>query len=144
MERPTEPRTSPVRMIMAFVIIELTAVTGYLHYSLGGELFLLNAFGYLVLGAAYSATLFLPIPLVQRFAWLPRLGLAAYTLVTIGAYLVIGPYFSLGWIAKGIEVAIVILLAVDIVGAYRTRRGLVRAAIDSLPFVGPGRRSRPA
>jgi hypothetical protein len=143
MER-TEPRTSPVRMVIAFVVIELTAVTGYLHYSLGGELFMLNAFGYLVLGAAYSAAIFLPIPLIQRFAWLPRLGLLAYTIVTIGAYFAIGPFFSLGWIAKGIEVAIVILLAVDIVGAYRTRRGLMRAAIGSLPFVGTGHRSRPA
>src|SRR5688572_31424360 len=101
MER-IETRTNGMRMIMAFVIVELTAVTGYLHYSLGGELFMLNAVGYLALGAAYSAAIFLPIPLIQRFAWLPRLGLAAYTLVTIGAYFVMGPYFSLGWIAKGI------------------------------------------
>src|SRR6187200_3156258 len=103
-------RTSPVRMVMAFVIVELTAVTGYLHYTLGGDLFLLNAFGYMVLGSAYSAVIFLPIPLLQRVAWGPRLALLAYTLVTIGAYLWMGPYFSLGWIAKGIEVGIVALL----------------------------------
>jgi hypothetical protein len=121
MER-TEERTSGMRMIMAFVIVELTAVTGYLHYTLGGDLFMLNAVGYLVLGAAYSAAIFLPIPLVQRFAWLPRLGLLAYTLVTIGAYLWMGPYFSTGWVAKGIEVAIVALLIADIVTADRTPR----------------------
>ena len=70
MER-TGYRTSLMRMVMALVIVELTAVTGYLHHSLGGDLFTLNAFGYLVLGAAYSAVIFLPIAQIQRFAWLP-------------------------------------------------------------------------
>jgi hypothetical protein len=113
-----------MRMLVAFVIVELTAVTGYLHHSLGGELFTLNAFGYLVLGAAYSAATILPIAFVQRLAWLPRLGLLAYTLVTIAAYLVMGPYFSTGWVAKGIEVAIVALLLADIASAYRVPRDL--------------------
>ena len=131
MER-TGYRTSLMRTVMAFVIVELTAVTGYLHYSLGGDLFTLNALGYLALGTAYSVAIFLPIPSVQRFAWLPRIGLAAYTLVTIGAYLVMGPFFSTGWIAKGIEVAIVALLVADMVGAYRTPQGLWRAATESL------------
>jgi hypothetical protein len=44
-------------------------------------------------------------PLVQRFDWLPRIGLLAYASTTIAAYLVVGPYFSLGWVAKAIEVA---------------------------------------
>jgi hypothetical protein len=120
----TETRTSGTGMIMAFVIVELTAVTGYLHYSLGGALFMLDAVGYLVLGAAYSAAIFLPIASIQRFAWLPRIALLVYTLVTIGAYLWMGPYFSTGWIAKGIEVAIVALLVADMVGAARLPRAI--------------------
>ena len=61
--------------------------------------------------------------------------------MTIGAYLVMGPYFSTGWIAKGVEVAIVTLLVADMIGAYGTPRGLWRAAIESLPLVGT--RERP-
>lgn len=44
------------------------------------------------------------------FGWPTRFGLSGYTMVTIGAYLVIGPWFDLGWVANGIEVAIVGLL----------------------------------
>ena len=36
------------------------------------------------------------------------------SLATIGAYVVIGPYITLGWIAKGIELAIIGLVAVDL------------------------------
>jgi hypothetical protein len=122
-----------MRMLMAFVIVELTVVTGYLHHGLGGDLFTLNAFGYLVLGSAYSAAIFLPVALLQRFAWLPRLGLLAYTIATIGAYLVMGPYFTMGWIAKGIEVAMVALLVADLIGAYGSYGGLWHAVTGSMP-----------
>ena len=73
--------------LLTAVILELTAATGYIHFSLGGTLFLLNAFGYAALGAAYAVAAVAPIPLVRRFSWLPRVALAAYALVTIGAYL---------------------------------------------------------
>jgi hypothetical protein len=70
---------------------------------------------------------------------MPRAGLAAYTATTIGAYLVMGPHFSLGWVAKGIEVAILALLVADAVRAYGSAPGLVRAALAS---VGLGRGTR--
>jgi hypothetical protein len=44
---------------------------------------------------------------------LVRIGLAAYVMATIGGYLVLGPYFALGWIAKAVEVAILSLLAAE-------------------------------
>ena len=43
-----------------------------------------------------------------------RAGLAAFASVTIVAYLVIGPYFTLGWVTKGIELAIVMLVIADL------------------------------
>ena len=100
--------------LMLFVILELTLATAAIHLSLGGVLFTLNGLGYLGLGAAYLASVVLPIPLVRSFSWLPRVGLAGYAVVTIVAYLVFGPYITLGWIAKGIELAIVGLVAVDL------------------------------
>jgi hypothetical protein len=130
------------RIVLTLVILELTAATAYVHLTLGGTTFLLNAFGYAVLGAAYAATL-APTSIVQRIAWLPRIGLGGYAVVTIGAYLVDGTYFPLGWITKAVELAIVALVTVELLNAYRSPRGLLRAAVGSLTELS-GRRARHA
>lgn len=124
------PANRLARIVLTLVIVELSLATAYIHLGLGGELFTVNGVGYLGLATAYAATVAVPIAILQRFAWLARLGLAGYTLVTIGAYLVVGPHFTLGWITKGIEVAIVGLLLVDMLGAYGSVRGLLRAASE--------------
>jgi hypothetical protein len=103
--------------ILVAVIIELTAATAYIHFSLGGLIFLLNALGYAALAGAYLLVA-APVPVIGRFGWLVRAGLAGYALLTIGAYLVIGPYFALGWIAKGIELAIIGLVIVDLLRVH--------------------------
>src|SRR5438094_3692960 len=108
--------------VLTLVIVELTLATAYIHLSLGGLLFTLNAVGYLGLAAAYVATA--AIPILRRFGWLPRIGLAGYAVLTIGAYLVVGPYFDLGWITKGIEVAIAGLVIVELLSAYGDLGGL--------------------
>jgi len=114
-------------------IVGLTLATAYIHFSLGGALFTLNAAGYMALAVAIAAGAARLHPLIDRFSWLPRVGLAGYTLITIGAYLVMGPYFALGWVAKAIEVAILTLLGVDMLRVYESPLGLVRAALASLP-----------
>jgi hypothetical protein len=106
--------TTTPRILLTGVIVELTLATAIIHFTLGGTLFMLNAAGYLALGAAYLFAAAMPMPGVRRFSWLPRLGLAAFASVTIVAYLVIGPYFTLGWVTKGIEVAIVMLVMADL------------------------------
>src|ERR671914_1076148 len=122
---------------LTLAIVDLTLITAYIHLTLGGTLFTLNALGYAALAAALVFAA-IPHPFVRRFAWLPRVGLAGYTAITIGAYLVMGPYFTLGWVAKGIEVAILVLLAPDLVRPYGSPAGLVRAALSSLrPGAGP-------
>ena len=126
------PRTRVADTAMTAAIVELTLITAYIHFSLGGPLFTLNALGYLVLAIALTIGAARPHPLVARFSWLPRVGLAGYALATIGAYVVVGPYFNLGWVAKGIEVAILTLLAADVVRAYGSPAGLMRAAIASV------------
>ena len=88
--------------------------------------------GYAALAVAWIAIATLSHPLIQRFDWMPRIGLAGYVALTIVAYLVIGPYFTLGWVAKAIEVAILILLAVDLRIAFGTPAGLVGAALSSV------------
>ena len=131
-------RTRWTALALTVTTVELTLTTAYIHLSLGGVLFMLNAIGYAMLALALVAGT-IPHPLVRRFSWLPRLGLALFTAVTIGAYLVIGPYFSLGWVAKAIEIAILTLLAADVLRVYGSFGGLVRAVTDTFR----GRDGRP-
>jgi hypothetical protein len=129
----TRSTSRPAGVALTTAIVALTLATAYIHLSLGGVLFTLNAAGYVALAVAFAVGAAGTHSLIRRFSWLPRLGLAGYTLVTIGAYLVMGPYFSLGWIAKAIEVAILALLAADVIRVYGSPLGLVRAALASLP-----------
>lgn len=122
---------------LTLATVDLALITAYIHLTLGGTLFTLNALGYAALAAALLVSA-VPHPFVRRFAWVPRVGLAGYTAVTIVAYLVMGPYFSLGWVAKAVEVAILVLLAADLVRLYGSPAGLFRAAMGSLrPGTGP-------
>lgn len=108
------PMHSTPRMLRTGVILELTLATAIIHFTLGGTLFLLNGLGYLALGAAYLVTAATPMSAVQRYGWLPRTALGVYASVTIVAYLVTGPFFTLGWVTKGIELAIVMLVIADL------------------------------
>ena len=89
----THAETRPMGIVV-IAIVELTLTTAFIHLTLGGLLFTLNAVGYAVLAAAMVVIATVSHPLVRRFDWLPRVGLGAYTLATIGGYLVMGPYFS--------------------------------------------------
>ena len=130
MER-TQPATRPMALITVAIVV-LTFTTAYIHLTLGGLLFTLNAAGYAALAVALIVVTALPHPLIQRFDWAPRIGLAGYAALTIGAYLVVGPYFTLGWVAKAIEVAIIALLVADLRHAYGTPAELARAALSSV------------
>jgi hypothetical protein len=132
----TAGRTA-VGTILTATIIGLTIATAYIHLTLGGVLFTLNGLGYLGLAVLFVIGAVAPIPLVDRFSWLARVSLAGYAALTIGAYLVMGPHFSLGWIAKAIELGIMGLVAVDVYRVYGGPVGLVRSALES---VGLGRR----
>ena len=109
-------------LVLTMALVELTLTTAYIHLSLGGALFTLNAAGYVALAMALIVTSLWPVGLIGRLAWVPRAALAAYTVATIVGYLVMGPYFALGWIAKAVEVAILTLLAADwALGGWRAR-----------------------
>lgn len=120
-------------------IVGLTLATAYIHSTLGGLLFTLNALGYLGLAGLIVIGAAAPVAIVERFSWFPRLALIGYTALTIAGYLVMGPYFSLGFIAKGIEVALVALLVVDVIRVYGHPLGLVRAALASVGPIVPER-----
>jgi len=107
--RSTDRTLSPVDVALRISIVGLALATGYIHSTLGGVLFTLNALGYLVAAVA----MVIPLPLAVRYRWVVRLGLMGYAATTIIGWAIQGPYYSTAFIAKGIEVVLIGLLAVD-------------------------------
>ncbi len=106
--RLTRP-LSDADIVLRVVLVALTLGTAYIHLTLGGLLFTLNAIGYFVGAAA----LVVPISIAVRYRWLVRLGLAGYAATTIVAWVIDPIFYSTAHVAKGIEVALIALLAVD-------------------------------
>jgi hypothetical protein len=107
--RSTDRALSPADIALRVGIVGLTLGTAYIHSTLGGLLFTLNALGYLVAAVA----MIIPLALAVRFRWVVRLGLIGYAATTIVGWAIQGPYFTTAYIAKAIEVALIVLLAID-------------------------------
>ena len=132
-------RSRSTGVLLTAAIVALTLATANIHLGLGGLLFTLNGLGYLGLAALIVIGAAAPVAIVQRFSWFPRVALIGYAAMTIAGYLVMGPYFTLGFIAKGIEAALIGLLVVDVVRVYGSPLGLVRTALESVAPVIPSR-----
>jgi hypothetical protein len=98
---------------LRFGIVALTLGTAYIHSTLGGMLFTLNATGYAVAAVA----MIVPISLAIRFRWFVRLGLIGYALASIIGWVIIGPRYDTAYLAKAIEVSLIFLLVVDFLRA---------------------------
>ena len=114
-------------VIVRAAIVALTLATGYIHFTLGGLLFTLNALGYVVAAIAIIA----PLALAVRFRWIVRVGLIGYAATAIVVWAVMGPYFSTAYIAKAIEVALIVLLAIDFARHDGSPMALVRRELDA-------------
>ena len=90
-------------------IVALTLATAYIHSTLGGALFTLNAVGYVVLAAALVA----PITFFANIRWLTRIALIGYTATTVVGWYLMGPRSDTAYIAKGIELVLIALLIVE-------------------------------
>ena len=110
---------------LRFGIVALTLGTAYIHSTLGGLLFTLNATGYAVAAVA----MIVPLALAIRFRWFVRLGLMAYALTAIAMWAINGPYYSTAYTAKAIEVALIVLLAIDFLRADGNPVAVVRREI---------------
>jgi hypothetical protein len=99
----------PTDILVRAAIVALALSTAYIHSTLGGLLFTLNAIGYVTAAVAIA----IPLGLAIRFRWIVRLGLIGYALTTIVAWAIQGPYFQTAYIAKAIEVALIVMVAVD-------------------------------
>lgn len=127
--------------VLTLGIVTLAATTAYVHLTLGGLLFLLNGLGYAGLIVLVVVGAMAPHPLVARFDWFPRLALIGFTAMTIAGYLVIGPYFALGWMTKGVELALIALLLLDVIRVYGSPWAMARRAIASVASEAGLRRS---
>ena len=130
----TTPRTGNRAMGVALTvaIVGLALSTGYIHSTLGGLLFTLNAIGYAGLAALYVVGAVAPLPIVRRFSWFPRVALAGYAAITIVGWAIQGPYYSTAFIAKGIEVVLITLIVVDCTRVFGSPLAMVRTAFASV------------
>ena len=67
-------RSRPFGALLTAAIVGLTLATAYIHLTLGGLLFTLNALGYFTAAVA----MVVPLALAVRFRWFVRLGLMGY------------------------------------------------------------------
>jgi hypothetical protein len=102
--------TSPAGVLLRATIVVLALATGWIHSTLGGLLFSLNAVGYVLAAAAMVA----PIGLAVRIRWFVRLGLIAYAATAIVGWYLTGPRYDVAYLAKGIEIVLIALLVIEI------------------------------
>jgi hypothetical protein len=96
-------------VLLRVAIVVLTLSTAYIHYTLGGMMFLANAAGYLVFAAAMVA----PLGIASRYRWLIRAALIVFAVLTIGGWMMFGARIWLGYLDKGIEIVLIALLFVE-------------------------------
>ena len=87
---PPAPRSAPADVVVRAAIVALDPGTAYIHSTLGGLLFTLNAVGYVVAAVA----MVIPLALAVRFRWVVRVGLMGYAATAIVAWAIMGPYYS--------------------------------------------------
>jgi hypothetical protein len=140
--RTADRALGPVDIAIRLAIVGLTLATGYIHSTLGGLLFTLNAAGYLVAAVA----MVVPLGIAVRFRWVVRLGLIGYAATTIIGWALQGPFYSTAYIAKGIEVALIVLLAIDFaridgnpITVIRNELGQLTARLGRRPASGSAR-----
>ena len=121
MAKRVEPRLGLVAT--RSLIVALTLATAAIHASLGGLLFMANAVGYTTLALA----MVIPGP-VGRIRWLVRLALIGFTAATIGGWVLFGARFPLAYLDKGIEVALIGVVAFELWRSDGGPIGVVRQA----------------
>jgi hypothetical protein len=94
---------------IGIILLALSTALIHLTLSFPDPVFILNGLGYLGLTAA----LFLPLPFLRDRRNLVRYVLMGFTLITIIVWIAIGMRVPLGYIAKVIEITLLVLLWID-------------------------------
>ena len=125
-------RGSVYGIVLTTAIVILTLATAYIHSTLGGMLFTLNALGYVALAVAIVIGATVTLPIVVRFSWLPRIALFGFTLATMLGWLMMGPRYDMAYLAKAIEGVLLALLIVDVYRVYGGPGGMLAEARASV------------
>ena len=87
----------------------------------------------------------IPLAIAVRFRWIVRVGLIGYAATAIVAWAVMGPYFTTAYVAKAIEVSLIVLVAIDFARHDGNPVSLVRREVASfVSLVSARRASAPA
>lgn len=124
-------RVQPVDVAIQVAIVGLAFATGYIHSTLGGMLFLLNAIGY----AFFASAQVVPLGPLAKYRWVARVGLMGYAATTIVGWAIQGPYYLTAYVAKAIEVTLITLLVVQVFRLDGGPRGIVARALDAIADV---------
>jgi plastocyanin len=111
-----------IRAALRAAIVGLALGTAYIHSTLGGPLFTLNAIGY-SLGAL---AMVVPIPVVSRYRWVVRVALAGYAASTIIGWAIQGPFYTTAYVAKAVEVGLIGLLTTEFIHVDGSPIALIR------------------
>ena len=125
--RHAAPPFSPLDIALRTVIVGLTLATASIHATLGGLLFTANAIGYVVLATAMVA----PLALASRLRGVVRISLAGYAATTILGWAIQGPFYSTAYVAKAIELVLIVLLAIEFVRFDGSPLVLIRRELRS-------------
>jgi hypothetical protein len=106
----------------------LALATAWIHLGLGGMMFTANAAGFAVLAVA----LVIPGSLADQYRWAPRIAMLGFSGATIVGWLLFGARYETGYLATGIEVAIVVVVAIDLLIAYGGPMSLLRRIMADL------------
>jgi hypothetical protein len=111
--------------LLLLLVVGLTLATAYIHFWVGGIMLILNAVGYVTLlgGVVLAAIAF------RRGLPLVLAALAGYAGVTIVGWLVIGPYFDVAYLAKAIEVGLILAISIFLLRHRDEAREAVRWAV---------------
>jgi len=104
--------SNSVNVVLRNGIVVLTLGTALIHFSLNfpDPGFILAGLGYLAL----LAVLYLPILQIVRYRNVVRWALLEYTALVLGLWRLIGDRTPIGYIDKAIEVALILLLLVEV------------------------------
>ena len=128
-------RGDPLEIPLRIGIAVLAFTTSYIHSTLGGLLFTLNAVGFAVLGIAVLVPFgrLVSARYGRPLGTLMQLALLAFAAATMTGWILFGARFDLGYYATSIEVGIVALVAVNL---WRTMRRPI-AVIRELTSLAP-------
>ena len=98
-----------VDIALRVAVAALAVVNGYIHSTLGGTMFTLNAVGFVVLAVALVA----PISLAGQARWLTRLAVAGYAVATATGWYLFGARYDVGYISFALDLTIFALVAID-------------------------------